>query len=97
MLSVYVIFSYVLVSLCFCLVIFLCYSIVLVLAMFTQNMDAFLIIALQKALETKLSELDTTNRNQTSELMSTLKNVKEKLQEKEVFKLIILMFMSYSP
>ena len=64
--------------------------------MFTQNMDAFLIIALQKALETKLSELDTTNRNQTSELMSTLKNVKEKLLEKEVFKLIILMFMSYS-
>ena len=64
--------------------------------MFTQNMDAFLIIALQKALETKLSELDTTNRNQTSELMSTLKNVKEKLHEKEVFKLIILMFMSYS-
>ena len=47
--------------------------------------DAFLIIALQKALETKLSELDTTNRNQTSELMSTLKNVKEKLHEKEVF------------
>ena len=64
--------------------------------MFTQNMDAFLIIALQKALETKLSELDTTNRNQTAELMSTLKNVKEKLHEKEVFKLIILMFMSYS-
>ena len=48
-------------------------------------MDAFLTIALQKALETKLSELDTTNRNQTSELMSTLKNVKEKLHEKEVF------------
>ena len=48
-------------------------------------MDAFLIIALQKALETKLSELDTTNRNQTSELMSTLKNIKEKLHEKEVF------------
>ena len=48
-------------------------------------MDAFLIIALQKALETKLSELDMTNRNQTSELMSTLKNVKEKLHEKEVF------------
>ena len=64
--------------------------------MFTQNMDAFLIIALQKALETKLSELDTTNRNQAAELMSTLKNVKEKLHEKEVFKLIILMFMSYS-
>lgn len=48
-------------------------------------MDAFLIIALQKALEAKLSELDTNNRNQTSELMSTLKNVKEKLHEKEVF------------
>ena len=48
-------------------------------------MDAFLIIALQKALERKLSELDTNNRNQTSELMSTLKNVKEKLHEKEVF------------
>lgn len=48
-------------------------------------MNAFLIIALQKALETKLSELDTTNRNQTSELMSTLKNIKEKLHEKEVF------------
>ena len=31
-----------------------------------------------------MTELDTTSKNQVSELMTTLKNVKQKLHEKEV-------------
>lgn len=37
----------------------------------------------KQTLEAKLSELDASSKNQVSELMGTLKNVKEKLKEKE--------------
>jgi len=42
----------------------------------------------QQALESKLSEVDSSGKSQVSELMGTLKNVKEKLKEKEVYRKI---------
>ena len=46
----------------------------------------FFSLALQQALESKLAEVDSSGKSQVSELMGTLKNVKEKLKEKEVFR-----------
>ena len=43
-------------------------------------------LGLQQALESKLAEVDSSGKSQVSELMGTLKNVKEKLKEKEVFR-----------
>ena len=40
-------------------------------------------------METKLAEVDNSGKSQVSELMGTLKNVREKLKEKEVFRKII--------
>jgi len=40
-------------------------------------------------METKLAEVDNSGKSQVSELMGMLKNVKEKLKEKEVFRKII--------
>ena len=52
-------------------------------------MFQFFSLALQQALESKVSEVDSSGKSQVSELMGTLKNVKEKLKEKEVFRRII--------
>ena len=46
----------------------------------------FFSLGLQQALESKLAEVDSSGKSQVSELMGTLKNVKEKLKEKEVFR-----------